>query len=131
MQVDEIRKELKHFLLWLDGEELSKLKDHNELLDEYFEETESNSAPDGSYVFCVDKVEVNDIVDVIFTRNNLFDWQNSCLVADCLVTKIPYATGDTYGFRLQNVDEPTRDFFINPNCSEFAGIEFIKRAQKT
>jgi len=97
----------------------------NELIDKL----ESNSAPDGSYIFCADKVEVNDIVDVIFTRNNIFDWQNSCTLGDCKVVKIPYAVGDTYGFVYQD-DEIQRNIFVNPISTEFIGVEFIKRAQK-
>lgn len=78
-----------------------------------------------------DHIEVGDIVDVIFTRNNILDWQESPTIGDCIVTKIPFATGDTFGFRYELVDdELIRDFFINPNCSEFVGVEFIRKQAK-
>lgn len=79
----------------------------------------------------VDHIEINDLVDVTFTRNNIFEWQESPTIADCIVTKTPSATGDTFGFRtIDEINEMTRDFFINPNCSEFVGIEFIRKIVK-
>jgi len=76
----------------------------------------------------VNHIIEGDIVDVIFTRNDIFDWQESPTIGDCVVTKVPSAAGDTFGFRYTIPDdEIVRDFFINPNCSEFVGIEFIRQ----
>ncbi|MCL6099794.1 MAG: hypothetical protein M1391_14620 [Bacteroidetes bacterium] len=74
----------------------------------------------------INKIEAGDIVDVIFARKNIFDWQNNCILGDCKVIKIPYAVGDTYGFIYQD-DEIQRNIFINPISIEFIGVEFIKR----
>jgi len=73
----------------------------------------------------INNIEVGDIVDVIFTRNNVFDWQQSLTIGDCRVIKIPYETGDTFGF-VYDDDDIKRKIFINPSCSDFVGVEFIR-----
>ena len=60
-------------------------------------------------------------VRLVFTRNNVFDWQDNDLgctfEAICVYT--PCATGDLWRFKVGEVE-----IALNPQCSDFVGFEF-------
>ena len=58
------------------------------------------------------------LVNVVMSRNNVFDWQTSPTIYDCIIVAVPCATGDSWVFENGGVK-----FLVNPTGSDFIGLE--------
>jgi len=70
-------------------------------------------------------MKTGDRVWVHFSRNNIYKFQDSPSI-EAHINYTPQDVGDYLGFYAIN----SKDIFtVNPNCSEFIGMELIEEAE--
>jgi len=72
------------------------------------------------------EIEINDIVVVCFLTSNLYSFQTAPKIFPCRLRHEPQNVGDNYKF----LYEDNTPFTVNPNCSNFVGIELLKKEEK-
>lgn len=73
----------------------------------------------------MNKIKRGDIVDVVFTHNDVFEGQMSPRIK-CYLTKFPAGPGATFHFVTVDEEIPLQ---VNGNSENFVGIKFLKRPE--
>jgi hypothetical protein len=70
-------------------------------------------------------MEIGDMVTVIMSNKNYFSFQVAPRITGCIIKHPPADVGDSWYFKVRDTE---KEFSVNPNSSDFVGVELEKKA---